>query len=93
MADDVALALAGLDPEKDAKISAQVTSWLDRVRLLSPEEFRMRAAELRQDAKTLVGEVDPLDVVRHYLLRDMAELLANPLLPAAIEGRVKFAKE
>ncbi len=93
VADDVALALAGLDPEKDAKISAQVTSWLDRVRLLSPEEFRMRAAELRQDAKTLVGEVDPLDVVRHYLLRDMAELLANPLLPAAIEGRVKFAKE
>jgi hypothetical protein len=93
VADDVALALAGLDVEKDAKVSAEVTAWLNKVRALSPVEFKLRSAELQQQAKALVGEVDPLQVVRNYLLRDMAELLANPLLPAAIEGRLKFAKE
>ena len=92
VADDVALALAGLDVEKDAKISAEITAWLNKVRALSVDGVKMQSAELKQEAKALVGDVDPLQVVRNYLLRDMAELVANPLLPAAIAGRLKFGK-
>jgi hypothetical protein len=92
VADDVALALAGLDVEKDTKISAQITAWLNKVRSLGPTDFKMRSAQLQQEAKALVGEVDPLQVVRNYLLRDMAEMLSNPQLPSAIAGRLKFAR-
>ena len=60
---------------------------------LTPDDFKIKSAELRQEAKALVGEVDPLQVVRNYLLRDMAELLANPLLPDAVAGRLKFMKD
>jgi hypothetical protein len=92
VADDVALALAGLDVEKDTKISAEITAWLNKVRALSVDGVKMQSAQLKQEAKALVGDVDPLQVVRNYLLRDMAELVANPLLPAAIAGRLKFGK-
>ena len=92
VADDVALALAGLDVGKDARISSEITVWLNKGRSLSASEFKRTRTDLQQEARTLVGEADPLDIVRHYLLRDMAELLANPYLPAAIAGRLRVMK-
>ena len=95
MADNVALAqgIAGLDAEKDAKVNHRITTWLDKVQALSASEFRTKRAQLQQEAKALVGEADPLQVARHYLLRDLAELLANPRLPAAIAGLLRAAKD
>ena len=87
VADDVALALGGLDLERDKQISDAVTAWLNQVRALPAAEFQQKQADLEQAAKTLVGEVDPLEVIRHYLERDLAELLSNPHLPAVIQAR------
>lgn len=92
-ADDVALALAGLDSEKDDKIAEQVTALLDKAHALSTSEFKEKHADLQKEAKALVGDVDPLQVARHFLQRDIAELLANPCLPAAIAKRLKAAKD
>jgi hypothetical protein len=86
VADDVALATAGLDIEKDRQTSDAVTAWLNKVRALSGPEFEEQRAALEQEARSLVGQVDPLQVIRHYLERDLAELLSNPRLNAVLEA-------
>ena len=37
----------------------------------------------------LVGGVEPVLLIRHFMQRELAELLSNPELPAALEARLK----
>jgi hypothetical protein len=84
LAADVALALAGLDVEKEKIVGDQVKAWLNQSRALNALLFKEKEAELKEAARTLVGQVDPLQVIRHYLQRDLAKLLSNPRLSDAI---------
>ena len=86
VSDDLALAAGGLDAEKDRQVSEAVTAWLTKVRALSGPEFETQRDALEEEARTLVGQVDPLQVIRHYLERDLAELLSNPRLVAVLEA-------
>ena len=88
VAEDVAFALSGLNVEKEKKISDALTAWLNQVRALSDRDFRLQRAQLERSAKAFVGQVSRQQVFRHYLEHDLAELLANPLLPTAIEARL-----
>jgi hypothetical protein len=86
VADNIALATSGLDTEKDKQVSQTVSNWLDQVRALNRQEFEAKREALEQEARTLVGQVDPLQVIRHYLERDLAELLSNPRLTTVLEA-------
>ncbi len=58
-------------------------------RALKDEEFKAERPELEKMAGEIVGNLSPLDVLRHVLAQDLAELLSNPRLVAAIDARLK----
>jgi hypothetical protein len=89
LAEEIGWAVAGLDEEKADKINDQVTMLLSKVRGLSAEQFKTQRAELEKAAQAIIGELGPTDVLRHFLERQMAELLSNPCLQAALKARLK----
>jgi hypothetical protein len=81
--------VAGLDAERANRVSDRVVQWLIGVRALSDAEFKAQRAELEAEARKLVGDVGPLEVLRHFVEHDLAELLSNPRLAAAVAARLK----
>lgn len=88
---DVAILLAGLDAEKAAPVAERVRQWLSQTRALSNNDFKAGQADREKSAKTALGEFDSFDVLRHWIERDVAELLSNPQLSAVIEERTRQA--
>jgi hypothetical protein len=84
--------VAGLDAEAAQRVSDRVVQWLIRVRALSDEEFQKERGELREEARKIVGDIAPTDVLRHFVEHGLAELLSNPRLEAALQARLKDGK-
>jgi hypothetical protein len=90
---EVGWLVAGLDAAQAQKVSDKAGALLDRAHKLKPDEFKEQRADLEKAAREVLGNVGPLDVVRHVVERDLAELLSNPQLPAALDARLKGAKK
>jgi hypothetical protein len=91
-AEDVGWLLAGQDAEQVRKVGDKVTALLDRAHGLKNVEYQAQKADLEKAAREL-ADVDPTVVLRHVMQRDLAELLSNPQLTTAIEGRLKQVKK
>jgi hypothetical protein len=92
-AEEVGWLVAGFDKDAAKKVSDKAGALLDRARALKDEDFKAQRPQLEKDARALVGDTGPTDVLRHVLERDLAELLANPRLPAALDARLKQVKK
>jgi hypothetical protein len=92
-AEEVGWQLAGLDDAAAKKVTDKVTALLEQSRRLSDDEFKAKQPDLEKAARDILGDIGPTDVLRHMAERDLAELLSNPLLPAALEARLKKAKK
>jgi hypothetical protein len=88
---DVGILLAGLDKEKAATVAERVRHWIEHARGLGDEGPKAAGNELEKDAKAVLGEFDSFDVLRHWVERDVAELLSNPQLGVMIDERIKHA--
>jgi hypothetical protein len=88
-AEEVGWLVAGLDTARARRVSEKVGTLLDRAHKLKPEEFKEQRADLEKAAREVLDDVGPVEVLRHVLERDLAELLSNPRLPAALEARLK----
>jgi len=87
VADDVSTLANGY--EKDSsKLAKQVSGFLDRVKKLSDEEFKSKRKDLEEEARKIAGSHEAFTVIRHWAEREIAELISNPELPAAIEARL-----
>jgi hypothetical protein len=89
VSDEVARGVAGVDADKAAQVADQVVQLLIQARAMTEEEFKTERPELEKTAREIVGNLGPLDVLRHFLAQDLAELLSNPRLAAAIDARQK----
>jgi hypothetical protein len=89
VSDEVSRGVAGLDPDKVAQVNDKVVQLLIHARALKDEEFKTERPELEKTAREIVGNLTSLDVLRHVLAQDLAELLSNPRLVAAIDARLK----
>jgi hypothetical protein len=88
-ADEVAWLMAGVNAAAEAKARKQVVELLDRAHALNDADYKAQKKELAQDARKLLGNVGPTDVVRHYLEHALAELLSNAQLGTVLEERLK----
>jgi len=89
IADDVSQAVAGVDAEKGEMIVGQVKALLDKAQKMKADEYKQEAEALRKEARDLVGDLGPLDVLKNTMERVVATLLSNPRLPAALAARLK----
>jgi len=89
VSEEVGRGVAGLDFEKASQVGDKVVQLLIHARALKVEEFKTERPELEKMAREIVGNLSPLDVLRHALALDLAELLSNPRLVAAVDARLK----
>ncbi len=89
VSEEVGRGVAGLDVEKASQVGDKVIQLLIHARALKAEEFQTERPELEKTARAIVGNLSPLDVLRHALVQDLAELLSNPRLVAAVDARLK----
>lgn len=88
VADQVAQMLAGTDKEQYERISDKVVAFLSRSRAMKDPEFKEKRAELEKAASKIVGNPDPLDILRNFRDYRIAKLLSNPRLAAAASARL-----
>jgi hypothetical protein len=62
---------------------------LSKARSLSEAEFKAKKEDLEKEARALVGDVGPDDLLRYHVQRNLAELLSNPRLETAIKAKLK----
>jgi hypothetical protein len=91
--DEVGWQIGGLDDDATRKVAAKVAALLERSRKLTDDDFKAKQADLEKAAREILGEVGPTDVLQHLAQRDLAELLSNPQLPAALEARLKKSRQ
>jgi hypothetical protein len=93
-ADDVGWQIGGLDTERVSQVRKQVKEFLDKAHALKADEFKEQRPELEKQVRDkIVGKVDAILVMRHVLERDLAQLLSNPELPAALKVRLANAEK
>lgn len=88
---DIGFLVIGLDTAKAAPVEDRVRQWLSQNRALSDAEFKLARPELEKAAKAAIGDFDSFDILRHWIERDVAELLSNPQTTAMIDERIKHA--
>ena len=88
-AGQVAWLIAGLDAAAESKVRQRVVALLNRVHPMKDDEFSAKQEELSKQVEEIAGKVGPMDVIRHFTERSVAELLSNPRLAAAVEARLK----
>ncbi len=93
VANDVAWSVAGLDLKEQAKVRDEALKLLDRAHGLSNEDLLKQQAELRSAISKITGKASPLDVIKHVLEQDLAEMLSNPRLVPAVEARLQYLKK
>lgn len=76
--------VAGFDDEKASKVREQALTLFNKL-----HGKNLNEGDAQKEARTLSGDVTPTDVLRHIVEHDLAELLANPGLPAAIAAHLK----
>jgi len=78
-----ALLVAGLDPDAQRKVAGQVKDLLTKARQMSARAFKNREPNLDAQARK-IATVDGFLALRHWMEREMAELLSNPQLASAL---------
>jgi len=85
-ANEVVMLVHGWD--KDPKLADGVDSFLTKVRKMSDAEYKAKHDALADEARRLVGTVDPFVALKHWCEAEFADLLSNPELPGAIRARL-----
>jgi hypothetical protein len=84
LCDPIADALAGLNEEQAHKLGERIMALLLEARRLTDSEFKAKKLDFEKAARLIVGDVGPVDVLKHQIERDLAELLSNPRTNHAI---------
>jgi hypothetical protein len=89
VSEEVGRLVAGLDENKSTKVADQVVALLTKARGFKAEEFKKQRPALEKEARRLVGDVHPVEVLRHTAEYALAEMLSNPRLGEALKLRLK----
>ena len=85
--DDLGQLAGGFSPSKPPSIIGKAGRFLDGARHLSADDFKTQLPTLREQAVKLGHGIDPMGCLRHWFEGEMADLLSNPQLGAALADR------
>jgi hypothetical protein len=88
--DQVGRLAGGLDEDKATRIGNEAVQFLIRVRSIKDDkEFQASRMELEKEARQLVGNIGPMEVMRNITELGLAEMLSNPRLGKALTALLK----
>jgi hypothetical protein len=85
-ADEVGKLVAGADVARGRQVADQSLAWLKANKALTAEQYTARREAAEAGARKIVGDVPPMQVLANWLDGEVAELLSNPQLVAAIDA-------
>jgi len=89
LGETIGLLVGGVDRAKAEKARDAAIDLLAKVRTMKEAEYDEKRAELEREADRIAGKLGPTDVLRHFVEHELAEMLSNPRLSAAVEARLK----
>jgi hypothetical protein len=89
VAGQVGWLLAGLDTTAEEKVVRDITQLLNRAHAMSDDELKAARPELEKAIDAIVGRARPMEVLRHFVERSLAELLSSPRLVEALKLRLE----
>jgi hypothetical protein len=89
LGDEIAQLAVGADKDKYVKTRDAVIDLLARARTMKGEEYSKKCGELEQTAEKILGRTGPTDVLRNFMENELARMLSNPRLEAALQARIK----
>ena len=92
-ATDVAELVVGNDTEKSKALADKVGDWIKAHANLEEADAVKDRAALEASASKVIGDVSSVEVLSHWLDREMATLLSNPELPAACDAMLAGKKK
>jgi hypothetical protein len=90
---EVAPMLAGLDKSAQQPVAKKVGEWLDGAHSANPSKLESDRASFERSARQIVGAVDAFRSLQFWMQQEMATLLSNPALGAAIDQLIPNAGE
>jgi hypothetical protein len=88
-ADTISQLVAGADAAKSTKSREEILALLGKARSLDAKEVETKQPELERQARAIVGDLGPTDVLRNIMENTLAELLSNPRLGPVLEAKLK----
>jgi len=89
VAGEVAVLAAGIKADKGGEIKKKVADLFNLAHGLAEDDFKAKRPELDKIAAQIVGELTTEEVTNNFVAHAVAELLSNPRLAAALDGRLK----
>jgi hypothetical protein len=87
--EEIGILLGGLSGPGAKAFHAKVGGLLDKAHKLSDDDYKAQRADFDKDIQKLAHDVGTMKIVHNAVTRDLAELLSNPQLAAAVELRQK----
>jgi hypothetical protein len=91
-AKEIAALMAGGGSKHFKAVAKSVTDLLNKVRDLSDSDFTTQRADLEKTARDLTA-ADPVEILRHWLHFQMANLLSNPQLSEVLNDKLNHVTQ
>ena len=82
--------VAGVDPKDGRALSTRISNLLKKTHQLSDDDFDAQRPDLEDQARD-IATADSAAVLHHWMAREIAQLLSNPQLTAALDDRLSWA--
>lgn len=90
---EVGLMVAGLDKAAQQPIAKKVGDWLDSAHAANPDKLESDRGSFERSARQIVGNLDTFRSLRYWMQQEMATLMSNPALPAALDKLISSGGE
>lgn len=88
LASEMGRLVGGVDAKKYEQAHDATIVLLVKVRKLDLEDFQAHRKDLEKEAEKIAGNLGAIDFLRNYVEYQLAELLSNPRLAAAVRERL-----
>jgi hypothetical protein len=89
VAGEVAVLAAGIKADKVEEVKKKTADWLNRAHALAEDDFKAKRPEFEKTATQIVGQLTMAEASNNFVANAVAELLSNPRLGSALDGRLK----
>jgi Spy/CpxP family protein refolding chaperone len=87
--EQVGTLVAGIsDGNRETDVEQQVSGLLQHAYGMTDAQYKANYKKLEVSARKIVGDLGAFTALHNWMLREMADLLANPELPAMIDARL-----
>jgi hypothetical protein len=84
-AEQFGMLVGGVDPAASAPLATAAADWLEKVKRVPDKDYEAGRDQRVRDVRAMTHDVDSFVVLRHWMDREMVDLLSNPQLAVSLK--------